>query len=105
MLGIYFAFGLGPWLETAQRPRLPWRTRLDCEISRFLVALGPMRDLLICAKHLFVAARTVRHGPGAGQARRRDHAHRQDACVGELISISPRRSRSQNGREAAPQSF
>jgi hypothetical protein len=29
---------------------------------RFLVALPPLRDLLVCAKHLFVAARTVWHG-------------------------------------------
>jgi hypothetical protein len=42
--------------ETAQRLRLHWRTRLDCEISRFFVALAPMLDLLLCAKHLFVGA-------------------------------------------------
>src|SRR5215472_14179556 len=30
-------------------------------LSRFLVASQPVRDLLLCAKHLFVAARTVRH--------------------------------------------
>src|SRR5499426_978038 len=27
-------------------------------LSRFLVASQPVRDLLLCAKHLFVAART-----------------------------------------------
>jgi len=38
----------------------------------------------------------------AGQARRRDRAHRQGPRVGELISISPRRSaRSQNGAGGA----
>ena len=28
-------------------------------LSRFLVASQPVRDLLLCAKHLFVAARTM----------------------------------------------
>jgi hypothetical protein len=32
---------------------------LAISIVRFLVALPPIRDLLLCAKHLFVAARTV----------------------------------------------
>jgi hypothetical protein len=50
--------------ETAQRLRLHWRTRLDCEISRFLVALPLVRDLLLCAKHLFVAAMMVWVHPG-----------------------------------------
>src|SRR5262245_16247936 len=30
-------------------------------LSRFLVASQPVRDLLLCARHLFVAARTVWH--------------------------------------------
>jgi hypothetical protein len=34
------------------------RIRPDCRISRFLVAPRPSADLLFCAKHLFVAART-----------------------------------------------
>ena len=32
---------------------------LAISIVRFLVALPPVRDLLLCAKHLFVAAMTV----------------------------------------------
>jgi hypothetical protein len=32
---------------------------------RFLVALAAVRDLSICAKHLFVAARTVQRGQGS----------------------------------------
>jgi hypothetical protein len=32
---------------------------LAISISRFLVASRPVRDLLLCAKHLFVGARTV----------------------------------------------
>jgi hypothetical protein len=31
---------------------------------RFLVALAAVRDLFICAKHLFAAARTVQRGQG-----------------------------------------
>jgi hypothetical protein len=38
------------------------RIRPDCRISRFLVALPLYGDLLLCAKHLFVAAITARHG-------------------------------------------
>src|SRR5262249_59259395 len=30
-------------------------------LSRFLVASRPVRDLLLCAEHLFAAARTVWH--------------------------------------------
>src|SRR5262245_6842986 len=32
---------------------------------RLLVALAAVRDLFICAKHLFVAARTVQRGQGS----------------------------------------
>ena len=38
--------------------------RVSSLVSRFLVASPPVRDLLLCAKHLFVAARTVSHGCG-----------------------------------------
>jgi hypothetical protein len=38
-----------------------WSHRINpgCRISRFLVALPPAPDLLLCAKHLFVAAMVV----------------------------------------------
>src|SRR5262249_46464799 len=42
--------------ETAQL-HLP--TRLDYAISRLLVASAHVRDLVLCAKHLFVAAISV----------------------------------------------
>jgi hypothetical protein len=37
-----------------------------CRISRFLVALPPASDLLLCAKHLFVGARVVAITPAGG---------------------------------------
>ena len=50
--------------ETAQRSHTPLPTRLDCESSRFLVALPTVQDLLLCAKHLFVAAMVAWVHPG-----------------------------------------
>jgi hypothetical protein len=41
-----------------------WRTKLRCASGRLLVAEPPVRDLLLRAKHLFVAA------TGANEARR-----------------------------------
>jgi len=35
--------------------------KLDCEISRFLVASPPVRDLLLCAKHLSGAAIALKY--------------------------------------------
>ena len=37
--------------------RTRWRITVGCRF-RFLVALARVPDLLVCAKHLFVAART-----------------------------------------------
>jgi AraC-like DNA-binding protein len=45
-----------------------WTHRINpgCRISRFLVALPPASDLLLCAKHLFVAAMVVAIAPAEG---------------------------------------
>jgi AraC-like DNA-binding protein len=45
-----------------------WTHRINpgCRISRFLVALPPASDLLLCAKHLFVAAMVVAIAPAGG---------------------------------------
>jgi AraC-like DNA-binding protein len=45
-----------------------WTHRINpgCWISRFLVALPPASDLLLCAKHLFVAAMVVAIAPAGG---------------------------------------
>jgi AraC-like DNA-binding protein len=45
-----------------------WSHRINpgCRISRFLVALPPASDLLLCAKHLFVAAMVVAIAPAEG---------------------------------------
>ena len=40
------------------------RIKVGCRISRFLVAPRPVRDLLLCAKHLFVAAMVASALPG-----------------------------------------
>src|SRR5215831_5269822 len=49
-------------LGRSDRPlALLWSSLFACSetlLSRFLVASQPVRDLLLCAKHLFVAART-----------------------------------------------
>ena len=44
-------------------PTMPATSRGSPRESRFLVALFPSGDLLLCAKHLFVEART---GAGCG---------------------------------------
>jgi hypothetical protein len=45
-----------------------WTHRINpgCRISRFLVALPLASDLLLCAKHLFVAAMVVAIAPVGG---------------------------------------
>src|SRR5262249_41455389 len=59
---IYFAFGLVLLPETAQRPRLHWRTSLISRFHASWVGLPALRVLLLRAKHLFVAANTVLDG-------------------------------------------
>ena len=50
-----------PW-ASFQRPE---HNAFDFD-SRFLVALPPAQDLLLCAKHLFVAALVVAIAPAEG---------------------------------------
>src|SRR6266550_8815272 len=54
---------------------------------RFLVALAPVRDLLLCAKHLFVAA--ILAGPPA--------SHPISQGTGHHRADGPRQARSQGG--------
>src|SRR5262249_18930444 len=62
----------------------PWWSRHACGWSHFLVAYTSTRDLLLCAKHLFVAASHVRSAMACHGAEVHRRQHRADAACAAL---------------------
>jgi len=56
---------------------------------RFLVALAPVRDLLLSAKHLFVAARDG-EGPSPYRSQRQPHQNHATNAASQMATATPR---------------
>jgi hypothetical protein len=71
--------------------------------GRLLVAGTPVRDLLLCAKHLFVAAITARHGLQVVTRRARLARLQPRGLARNLRRRAPREWSSRKRHVAAPQ--